>query len=221
MQCEAFDVEKLSKEFYRGYREIFEELQRTITDKLMFYKPLGRNFVLGIIIAFSAIISSPGLSQTQPDSNKWVVLSKDVAYRKVELNWNSIEFEPNHLSAGFSYRVAKRSGMAFVDCGNNAARVYYALAEGYGKRFINTGRGTWRTPNSTLESKMIDYVCGEAVNQRNKLINELLNSSDCISIRQAVVSIPGVLNHGIPVSLYSKAKKFDKNHNGYACEPTE
>ncbi|MHC5828245.1 MAG: hypothetical protein ACYT04_73220, partial [Nostoc sp.] len=61
----------------------------------------------------------------------------------------------------------------------------------------------------------------EAVNQRNKLINELLNSSDCISICQAVVSIPGVLNHGIPVSLYSKAKKFDKNHNGYACEPTE
>lgn len=30
MQCEAFDVEKLTKEFYRGYREIFEELQRVI-----------------------------------------------------------------------------------------------------------------------------------------------------------------------------------------------
>jgi adenine-specific DNA-methyltransferase len=30
VQCEAFDVEKLTKEFYRGYREIFEELQRVI-----------------------------------------------------------------------------------------------------------------------------------------------------------------------------------------------
>ncbi len=29
-QCEAFDVEKLTKEFYRGYREIFEEVQRVI-----------------------------------------------------------------------------------------------------------------------------------------------------------------------------------------------
>ncbi|MEA5605241.1 Eco57I restriction-modification methylase domain-containing protein [Nostoc sp. UHCC 0252] len=33
VQCEAFDVEKLTKEFYRGYREIFEELQRVIKDK--------------------------------------------------------------------------------------------------------------------------------------------------------------------------------------------
>ncbi|NDJ25702.1 type II restriction endonuclease [Nostoc sp. B(2019)] len=30
VQCEAFDVEKLTKEFYRGYREIFEELQQVI-----------------------------------------------------------------------------------------------------------------------------------------------------------------------------------------------
>jgi TaqI-like C-terminal specificity domain/Eco57I restriction-modification methylase len=30
VQCEAFDVEKLTKEFYRGYREIFEEVQRVI-----------------------------------------------------------------------------------------------------------------------------------------------------------------------------------------------
>ncbi|MBD1858593.1 MULTISPECIES: Eco57I restriction-modification methylase domain-containing protein [Leptolyngbya] len=29
-QCEAFDVEKLTKEFYRGYKEIFEEVQRVI-----------------------------------------------------------------------------------------------------------------------------------------------------------------------------------------------
>jgi adenine-specific DNA-methyltransferase len=29
-QCEAFDVEKLTKEFYKGYREIFEEVQRVI-----------------------------------------------------------------------------------------------------------------------------------------------------------------------------------------------
>ena len=97
----------------------------------MFYKQLKRNLVVGIIVVSSLITSSPGLSQIQPNSNKWVVLSKDVSYRKVELNWNSIEFEPNHLSAGFTYKVAKRSGMAFVDCGNNSARVYYALVEGY------------------------------------------------------------------------------------------
>ncbi|MEH2438546.1 MAG: hypothetical protein V7K25_30850 [Nostoc sp.] len=187
----------------------------------MFYKQLKRNLVVGIIVVSSLITSSPGLSQIQPNSNKWVVLSKDVSYRKVELNWNSIEFEPNHLSAGFTYKVAKRSGMAFVDCGNNSARVYYALVEGYGKRFINNGRGTWRTPNNTSEKKMIDYVCGEAVSQRNKLINELLNSSDCTSIRQVLVSTPGILNHGIPIKLYSKARKFDKNNNGYACEPGE
>ncbi|MGB6295288.1 MAG: Eco57I restriction-modification methylase domain-containing protein [Rivularia sp. (in: cyanobacteria)] len=30
VQCEAFDVEKLTKEFYKGYREIFEVLQRVI-----------------------------------------------------------------------------------------------------------------------------------------------------------------------------------------------
>ncbi|MBD2341825.1 hypothetical protein H6G64_33365 [Calothrix sp. FACHB-156] len=187
----------------------------------MLYKQLRRNLVLGIIAASSVMNSAPGLSQIQADSNKWVVLSKDVSYRKVELNWNSIEFEPNHLSAGFTYRVGKRSGMAFVDCGNNSARVYYALAEGYGKNFINTGRGTWRTSNSTAERKMIDYVCEEAVNQRNRLINELLDSSDCTSIRQVVSSTPGISNHGIPVSLYSKAKKFDENNNGYACEPGE
>ncbi len=29
-QCEAFDVEKLTKEFYKGYRSIFEEVQRVI-----------------------------------------------------------------------------------------------------------------------------------------------------------------------------------------------
>lgn len=29
-QCEAFDVEKLTKEFYKGYREIFEQAQRII-----------------------------------------------------------------------------------------------------------------------------------------------------------------------------------------------
>ena len=31
-QCEAFDVEKLTKEFYRGYREIFEQVQQVIKD---------------------------------------------------------------------------------------------------------------------------------------------------------------------------------------------
>ncbi|MFO5492819.1 MAG: hypothetical protein ACLBM6_09815 [Cuspidothrix sp.] len=187
----------------------------------MLHKQLERIFVLGIILASNAIVSSPGLSQTKADSNKWVVLSKDVSYRKVELNWNSIEFEPNRLDAGFTYQVGKRSGMALVSCGNNAARAYYALAEGYGKRFINTGRGTWRTPNSSMENKMIDFVCTEAVNQRNKLINELLNLSNCSSIRETIVSNSSLLNHGIPISLYSKAKKFDKNNNGYACEPDE
>ncbi len=31
-QCEAFDVEKLTKEFYRGYKEIFEKVQQVVLD---------------------------------------------------------------------------------------------------------------------------------------------------------------------------------------------
>jgi len=31
-QCEAFDVEKLTKEFYKGYKEIFEQVQRVIRE---------------------------------------------------------------------------------------------------------------------------------------------------------------------------------------------
>ena len=31
-QCEAFDVEKLTKEFYKGYKEIFEQVQRVICE---------------------------------------------------------------------------------------------------------------------------------------------------------------------------------------------
>ena len=31
-QCDAFDVEKLTKEFYKGYKEIFEQVQRVIRD---------------------------------------------------------------------------------------------------------------------------------------------------------------------------------------------
>ena len=31
-QCEAFDVEKLTKEFYKGYKEIFEQVQRVVRE---------------------------------------------------------------------------------------------------------------------------------------------------------------------------------------------
>ena len=31
-QCEAFDVEKLTKEFYKGYKEVFEQVQRVILE---------------------------------------------------------------------------------------------------------------------------------------------------------------------------------------------
>jgi adenine-specific DNA-methyltransferase len=31
-QCDAFDVEKLTKEFYKGYKEIFEQVQRVICE---------------------------------------------------------------------------------------------------------------------------------------------------------------------------------------------
>jgi hypothetical protein len=41
----------------------------------MFHKQLERILVLGIIVALNAIISNPGLSQTQVNSNKWVVSS--------------------------------------------------------------------------------------------------------------------------------------------------
>lgn len=134
----------------------------------MFHKQLERNLVVGLILASSAIVSIPGLSQTQPDSNKWNVLSKNVLYQKAEIK--------EKINIG----CAPKSNQSRILSSPNPNDIHPDWRDGIGL--------SWTVlANQIIKKNVNTYLKGDLYFPRGGLINKnvfvIKNEWDCSSIQ--------------------------------------
>jgi hypothetical protein len=135
----------------------------------MIHKQLKRNLVVALILTSGAIVSIPGLSQTQLNSYKWSVLNQNVNYQKAEKKAN--------LNIG----CAPKSNQSRILSGPSPNDIHPDWRDGIGL--------SWTVlADQVIKKDVNTYLKGNLYSPRGGLINKnvfiIQNEWDC-SLRQA------------------------------------